>query len=149
MKHPRVFLLMVIICLAFWCAVAWSCHGAPGGTPSPQAPAQGQTEIRDPRGPLSVDRFFQALCLNQDPPGAKLILQTSVFNALQPGIGKAHAISARGNCSPGIRSITETVRSCGDAKEYLVGVLPHTRAHNELLNTNWLVEIRIITQSTT
>lgn len=148
MKHPRYMLLAGLLCFAFWWIVAWSCTGAPGGAPLPQEAATGQTEFCGPRASTFCKPFLSALCLIQDPVGDKLYPQTCAFSVQHAWFGNADRSSLRGNYSPVIRSSTRTVVRCDAAKYNLVGVLPHTNAHNRLLNTNWLVVLRRITELT-
>lgn len=118
-RNPRYLLAAGMLCFAFWWLIAWSCSGAPGGSPLPQASAGGQMEFCDPRASLSADRFFQALCLIQDHAGSKLILRSTAYNTLQPAFGNASLITRCGNCSPDIRSINRTDQYTQHAKYYL------------------------------
>lgn len=136
-------LFILFLCCLFWITV-WRCSAAPGGSPLPQARAGGQTEFCDPRASLSVDQFFQALCLIQDPTDAKLILRSARNSALQPLFGNVCAIFAWGN-SLGNRSESRTVAMPKNICQHKIR--PKQR-HNRLLNTNWLVGLRRITEFT-
>jgi hypothetical protein len=149
MKHPRYLVVMILLCLMFWSAVAWSCHGAPGGTPSPRLRCSGQKEIWRPRGSDLQPAKKTALCLIQDQHQAKLIPRIVQCARARDGFGNRNTSSQWVNYSPVIRSIVWTVRSCGCAKEYLAIKKPRNQRHNRLLNTNRLVDLRRLRTLTT
>jgi hypothetical protein len=113
-------LIAFLLCIAFWTAVVCSCHGAPGGTPSPRLRFSGQKEIWRPRGLDPAAKKIQALCLNQDPHAAKLILKIMPCVRAHDGLVNSCEDFERGKFSPIIRSISWTASMSCEAKYYLV-----------------------------
>lgn len=139
MKNSRSLIIITALCIAFWSIVAWSCHGAPGGTPSPPGDRGGQKKIWRPRGSDLQPAKKIALCLIQDPDQAKPILGIVQCARALSMFGNAHSVHQWGKFSPRIRSFMWILRRCCEAKEYLAVKKPRNQRHNRLLNTNWLV----------
>jgi hypothetical protein len=148
MRNPRYLVIATMLCLIFW-ITAWSCHGAPGGTPSPPPGGAGQTEKPEPRGSDLLPTKKTALCLIQDLDQAKLIPGISAFSTLQPWFGNACSLGEWGNCSPRKRSLDRTASMSCEAKEYLSTQNTTNSSATLLQEANWLVGLRRIRTFTT